>query len=248
MLTSERKALLLKNLKNDGRLVAKDFSARLQISEDTIRRDLRELAADGLLQRVHGGALPLSPTTVPLHSRRAVSIDEKVRLAKKSALLLKSGQRIFMDGGTSNLELVRKLPIDFRATIATHSPHIAAALEFHLNVDTILIGGAVFRHSMVTVGAEALLSISRMRFDLCIIGITGLRSDTGLMTGDFEEAAIKRAIIAQSNDVMVLVTRDKLHAVSAFVIDDISRLTDVVVVKEAKLPALPKTIKVHRAV
>src|SRR3954470_23767884 len=150
MLTAHRKQLLLDRLRRDGRVVAKDLSAELDLSEDTIRRDLRELAGEGLLQRVHGGALPASPTVANLAARRDMATDEKRRLGRKAATLVSAGQRIFIDGGTTNLELVRSLPLGTTLTVITHSPTIAAALEPHQSIEVILIGGRLYRHSMVT--------------------------------------------------------------------------------------------------
>src|SRR5690348_9298540 len=141
MMTMHRKQLLLDRLRRDGRIVAKEISAELGLSEDTIRRDLREMATDGLLQRVHGGALPASPTIADLTARRGMATDEKRRLAAKASTLVAAGQRVFIDGGTTNLELVRKLPLDLALTVVTHSPTIAAALEHHRTIEVILIGG-----------------------------------------------------------------------------------------------------------
>src|SRR3954447_25081052 len=124
MLTIQRKQLLLERLRADGRIVAKELSAELALSEDTIRRDLRELAAEGLLQRVHGGALPASPTVADLAARRNMATEEKGRLGRRAATLVSRGQRIFIDGGTTNLELVRNLPLALPITVVTHSPTI----------------------------------------------------------------------------------------------------------------------------
>src|SRR4051794_22321647 len=153
MLTIQRKQLLLERLRADGRIIAKDVSAELELSEDTIRRDLRELAAEGLLQRVHGGALPASPTVANLAARRSMATDEKRRLGRKAATLVSRKQRVFIDGGTTHTELIRALPLDLDLTVITHSPTIAAALEPHQAIDVILIGGMLYRHSMVAVGA-----------------------------------------------------------------------------------------------
>src|SRR6188472_1402806 len=122
MLTSQRKAHILAVLKRDGQVVAKTLSQNLGLSEDTIRRDLRELAAEGLLQRVHGGALPASPTVANLAARRGMATEEKQRLGRKAAGLIQRGQRIFIDGGTTHGELIRALPVDLSLTVITHSP------------------------------------------------------------------------------------------------------------------------------
>src|SRR5215208_6515694 len=98
MLTRERKAHILEVLRRDRRIVAKDISRELGLSEDTIRRDLRELAGEGLLQRVHGGALPASPAMANLAARRSMATDEKKRLGRKAATLISRRQRVFIDG------------------------------------------------------------------------------------------------------------------------------------------------------
>jgi DeoR/GlpR family transcriptional regulator of sugar metabolism len=233
MLTEQRRHLLLQRLTRDGRIVAKELSAELGLSEDTIRRDLRELAATGLLQRVHGGALPASPTIANLDARRSMAVEEKQRLGRAGAALVEPGQIVFIDGGTTNLELVRHLPLKLKATIITHSPVIAAALEPHESVEVIVIGGSLLRHSMVSIGAVAHDAINRIHTDLCFIGLTGLHPQEGATTGNYEEAAIKRAIIGRSAEVVSLVTAEKLGAVSAHVICPLSALTAAVVPRGA---------------
>lgn len=241
MLTEQRKKLLLDRLAKDGRIIAKDVSLELKLSEDTIRRDLRELAADGLLQRVHGGALPASPTVANLAARRSMAREEKGRLGRKAATLIARQQRVFIDGGTTHLELVRALPLDLNFTVITHSPTIAAALEPHQAVDVILIGGVLFRHSMVAMGAEALDQIQRLHIDLAFIGLTGLHPKEGGTTGDYEEAAIKRAVVARSAETVALMTAEKIGAVSAYAVCAVKDLTSVVASREADLKSFAKT-------
>jgi DeoR/GlpR family transcriptional regulator of sugar metabolism len=248
MLTKQRKTLLLDRLAKEGRIIAKDVSAELELSEDTIRRDLRELAAAGLLQRVHGGALPASPTVANLAARRSMATDEKRRLGRKAATLVSRKQRVFVDGGTTHIELVRSLPLDLDLTVITHSPTIAAALEPHQAIDVILIGGMLYRHSMVAVGAAALDQIQRFNIDLAFIGLTGLHPQEGGTTGDYEEAAIKRAVIARSAETVSLITREKIGAVSAHAVCTPRDLAAVVVSREADIKGFARTgIEVVRA-
>jgi DeoR/GlpR family transcriptional regulator of sugar metabolism len=228
MLTAQRKAHLLARLRETGRLVARDEALAMDLSEDTIRRDLRDLAADGLLLRVHGGALPLSPTHVPMADRRTLATDEKHRLARCAVTLLRPGQTVIVDGGTTHAALVAALPPDLALTVVTHSPTIAAALEPFPRIDVLLIGGRLFRHSMVALGSATAEAFSAIRADLCLLGATGLHPETGLTTGDAEEAAIKRRMMAQSGETVVLATRDKLGATSPFRIAPLDRLTTLV--------------------
>jgi DeoR/GlpR family transcriptional regulator of sugar metabolism len=235
MLTTERKALLLDSLGKEGRIIAKEFSQKLGLSEDTIRRDLRELAGEGLLQRVHGGALPASKALADLPTRRNVSADDKAEIAKIAAGMVKEGQIVFLDGGTTTIRLARALPKALKATIVTHSPDVATALLDHPGLDVELIGGRIFKHSNVSVGTVAIEAIGQIRTDLYFMGVTGIHPEHGLTTGDREEAAVKRAICRQAAETIVLGSREKLGAVSAYSVVGLDEV-DVLVVSR-KCPA-----------
>jgi DeoR/GlpR family transcriptional regulator of sugar metabolism len=228
LLTTERKQRLIAILRDEGRIVAKDCAASLGLSEDTIRRDLRELAAEGQLQRVHGGALPASRATEDLASRGSISMPEKKALARIAAAQIKRGQVIFLDGGTTTLELVRCLDRALRVTIVTHSPSIAAALIDH-RADVQLIGGRLFKHSMVAVGAAAADAIRKIRADIYFMGLTGIEADHGASTGDAEEAVIKRTIAECSGEVVVMASTEKVGAVSPFLIMPAQAVTHLIV-------------------
>jgi DeoR/GlpR family transcriptional regulator of sugar metabolism len=235
MLTTERRRTLLDRLARNGRLVAADLAAEFGTSEDTIRRDLRELAAEGLLQRVHGGALPASPAVRPLAARRALAPDLKARLARRAVSLLRPDMTVILDGGTTHAALVGALPPDLPLTVVTHSPTIATLLEPFARVDAVLVGGRLLRHSMVAVGAEAAEAYARVRADLCLLGVTGVHPEAGLTTGDYEEAAIKRRMVAQAAETAVIATPDKLGAVSPFAIAPLAAVTTLVVAESAEL-------------
>jgi DeoR/GlpR family transcriptional regulator of sugar metabolism len=228
MLTSQRRALITARLARDGQLVAKTFADELDVSEDTIRRDLRDMAAEGLLQRVHGGALPLQPPLPDFSARQTIGSDAKRDLGRKAAGLIKAGQLIFLDGGTTNAEIARALPRNLDVTIATHSPTIAAELVRH-QAEVILIGGRLYKHSMVATGSAALAAIAAMRPDIFFMGATALHPVHGLSTGDFEEAAIKRAIAAQSAETYVAATTEKFGATSPHRILPVERLAGLIV-------------------
>ena len=229
MLTEERKALILDVLRRDGRLVAKDFSRDLGLSEDTIRRDLRELAADGRLQRVHGGALPASPATEDFDGRKTIGMEGKAAIGRAAARLISSGQVVFLDGGTSAVQLARQIPAGIAATVVTHSPSVAVELARHDAVEVELIGGRLFKHSVVAMGASAAEVIARIRADIYFMGVTGIHLETGLTTGHAEEAAIKRLIARQAAEVVVLASREKLGAASPFAIAPLSEASTLVV-------------------
>ncbi|MGN6528397.1 MAG: DeoR/GlpR family DNA-binding transcription regulator [Burkholderiaceae bacterium] len=229
MLTTQRKKLLLDRLAAEGQLVAKLLARELGTSEDTIRRDLRELAAEGRLQRVHGGALPASAALGDLAAREQVAVEDKVALGRFGAGLVQPGQVVILDGGTTAVQVARHLAPGLRATVVTHSPPVAVALAAHPGVEIIVLGGRLFRHSMVNVGAAVISAAGRLRADLFFLGVTGVHPQEGLTTGDAEEAAVKRALHERAAETVVLASQEKLLAASAFLVAPLSSASLVAV-------------------
>ncbi len=232
MLTSQRKQRILEQLLKEGQVLSKDLSVRFEVSEDTVRRDLRELAAEGRLQRVHGGALPSSSATATFSERKSLKTEAKRKVAQKGAELISSGQVVIIDGGTTTSELIACLPDDLRITVVTHSPSIALGLIEHPSIEVILIGGRLFKHSVVTVGAATIEGIGKIQADIFFMGVTGVHTEAGLTTGDYEEACIKRAFSGRAAETVVLVSPEKINAASPFVIGDLG-LIDTIVVDSA---------------
>ena len=135
MLSAERKRLILESIGTDGRVVAAELSQRFDVSEDTIRRDLRELAAEGLVHRVHGGALPLPLPKAPVVESYAARAEQapqaKAAIAKAAAALIHPGQVIAIDGGTTPLQVAQQLAPTLRATVITHSLPVHRAGQSH---------------------------------------------------------------------------------------------------------------------
>jgi DeoR/GlpR family transcriptional regulator of sugar metabolism len=229
MLTQQRKSHILAVLRREGQVVAKELSAELSLSEDTIRRDLRELSREGLLQRVHGGALPASPAVADFSGRQQVVPDEKVAIGRAAAALVQPGQVVFIDGGTTAVQMARHLDPHLRATVVTHSPSVAVELVSHAGVDVVMIGGRLFKHSIVNVGAGAIDEIKRIRADCFFMGVTGIHPDAGLTTGDFEEANIKRALMTAAAETIVLASSEKLGGASAYAVAPVGDVSTLVV-------------------
>ena len=238
VLTSQRKRFIIDVLQRDGQVIAKNLSRELNLSEDTIRRDLRELASDGLLQRVHGGALPASPALGDFNARLQVATDEKQSIGRAAARMVQSGQVVILDGGTTAVQLARHLPSALRATIVTHSPSVAVELVNYRDIEVILIGGKLFKHSVVSVGAAAIEAISQVRADVYFMGVTGIHPQFGLTTGDYEEAHVKRALSASAAETIVLASSEKLNAVSPHRIASLSEITGMVVDSSVKTKLL----------
>ncbi|MGW6563110.1 DeoR/GlpR family DNA-binding transcription regulator [Streptomyces hydrogenans] len=216
MLAAQRRAHLLDLLARQGKIVAKDVAADLGISEDSVRRDLRDLASEGLCQRVYGGALPVSPAVADYAARQSVAPEGKRRIALAAAALVRPGSALILDGGTTALAVARALAPELDCTVITHSPTVATALLDHPKAEVFLLGGRLFKHSAVTCGAAAAEATQNVSADLFLLGVTGVHPDAGLTTGDAEEAAMKRALAARAADTYVLASSEKIGAASRF--------------------------------
>jgi DeoR/GlpR family transcriptional regulator of sugar metabolism len=181
------------------------------------------------LQRVHGGALPVSEAIAPFEERKSVRISSKRLIAQKAASLIQRGQVVIIDGGTTTGEMLTFLPRDLPFTVVTHSPSIAVGLIDYPLIDVILIGGRLFKHSMVTVGASMMDAISRINADIFFMGVTGVHKSAGFTTGDYEEACVKKALSDRAAETVVMVSAEKLNSASAFKIGDLSLASTLIV-------------------
>lgn len=237
MLAAQRKELLLGRLHADGRLVAKDLAAELDTSEDTIRRDLRELAVAGLCQRVYGGAIPVAPAAASYARRQEIATASKQRVAAACLELIEPGSTLILDGGTTALEVARSLPNDAGLTVITHSPTIAVALVDH-PADVFILGGRLFKHSVVASGAAATEAAAQITADVFLMGVTGVRPDTGLTTGDVDEAAMKRALSRRAAQTWVMASEEKIGAASPFPVLPLDDVAGIVSDADSRHPIL----------
>jgi len=243
MLAAERRDYLLERLARDGKLVARDLAEELGLSEDSVRRDLRELSAAGLVQRVYGGALPVSPAVGDLTVRGGLSIAAKERIARVAVDLVRPGCTVILDGGTTTLAVCAALPLTLEATVVTHSPTIASALLAHTGIDVVLIGGRLFRHSGVAMGAAAAEFAQGISADLFLLGVTGVHVDAGLTTGDADEAAMKRLLAGRAGETWVLASSEKVGAASPFRVVPLPSIAGVITDAEAGSPAIAALVE-----
>ena len=141
---------------------------------------------------------------------------------------------VILDGGTTAVQVARHLAPDLRATIVTHSPAIAVELVAHPLVEVVVLGGRLFKHSVVSVGAAVIEAAGQVRADTFFMGVTGIHPEAGLSTGDLEEAHVKRALSRRAAETFVLASSEKLHAASAYVIAPLSEVSGLIV--GAKVP------------
>jgi DeoR/GlpR family transcriptional regulator of sugar metabolism len=228
MLTDERRHRILEHLQVQGRVLASDLVAEFGVSPDTVRRDLRDLDEAGMLRRVHGGALPRRGDTDPLPLRARRAPEAKASIARRAAQIVRDGQVVMLDGGTTTLEVARALPERLTATVVTNSLPIALALADHRSVEVVVVGGSLRARAGVTVGAAAVAALAAVRADVLFLGVCGLHPEIGVSVEDAEEREGKRAMIAGAAAVVGLADHDKLGTALPFVVAPLTELTTLV--------------------
>jgi DeoR/GlpR family transcriptional regulator of sugar metabolism len=225
VLKEERQRRILEILAREGRVVATDLQQALGVSGYTIRRDLDELSGEHRLQRVHGGALARSSVAPTYEERRAQSVESKAAVARAAATLLKPGETVIVDGGSTALALVEEIPPGHTGTFITHSPPVAAALGARGGLEVVMIGGTLDPRAMVAVGAQAIEAYGRITADVCFLGIWSLHALAGISSGYHEEAELRRVLLQRADRVVGLASRDKLGTTAAFGIGPATALT-----------------------
>ncbi len=208
-LPRERQDRIVDRLRQHGRVIAAELAVEFRVSEDSIRRDLRDLAARGLCKRVYGGALLVSHEA-PLAERRGEQVERKRALAKVAAALVSRKQILFIDVGSTNLALAAALPDRHDLTVVTNAPDIALAVLGRPGFEVICVGGRIHPRIGGAIGLLALRQIQGIRADLCFPGVCAADAETGLWTYDAEEVELKRAMIEASGETVLIATRDKL--------------------------------------
>jgi DeoR family transcriptional regulator, fructose operon transcriptional repressor len=228
MLKEARHDYILKEVRIRNRVLLIDIASQLAVSEDTIRRDLKELDKTGKIKKVHGGAIAKSFNPFSFHQEEIYDHPNKAIIASKAIQLLKNRQVILITGGTTNLEFVNSIPQEMHLTFFTPSLHVAMQLSQHKNIETILIGGKVSPDAQIALGAEALTTLSQIRADLCFLGTGHLDADYGLSEFDWDVVQLKRAMIKSSKKVISLTLSAKLNSVQQYKICDITSIQTLV--------------------
>lgn len=212
MLKKERQAYILRQVSLHNSVLSADLSGEIQVSEDTIRRDLNELAEEGKVIKVHGGALSKSFNSFYLRSDVFHGEQKKI-IGQKAISLLKDGMFVLSGGGTTVIEMARMLPETLQATFLTGS--IPAAYEYaqHPNSDVIFIGDKISKKSQIAVGGEAISKIKSIKADICIMGINAMDVENGITDNDWDVVIVKKAMLEASNLKVVLSISEKLNSV-----------------------------------
>ncbi len=227
MLKEERQQVIIDLLRRDGKVLVTDLITHLHTSEDTIRRDLNDLAAAGILQRVHGGAIPRSPT-LPYEQRVRETDATKRAMAQTAAKLVHEGQLIFIDSGSTVLQIALSLPTTLHATVVTNSLPVATVLANHPEIEVQVLGGKLKKDAQAMLGIPVVEALRHLRADLCILGVCSLHPCIGISMSDPEEAHVKRAMIEQSAEVLTVADATKLGTASPYIVAPVNALTYLV--------------------
>ena len=209
MLKKERHDFVMRQINLHNRVLTSDLVQLLNVSEDTIRRDLQELADQGQLSKVHGGALSKSYQSF-FDDSDVYAREAKILIAKKNIPLIKDGMVILTGGGTSIIELVKQLPENLNATFFTISPFVAIELAKYPQVEVILIGGLFSKNSQVTYGGYVINQLLEINADLCLLGTSAIHPQDGLTDTDWEINQLKKAMFSSSKKAAILCISEKL--------------------------------------
>lgn len=235
MLTHERHRVIRDRLSAEGRVLANELASEFGVSEDTVRRDLRELARTGACRRVYGGAVPAAPSPAPAPVRAAFAAPEKAALARAAVRLLAEDETVFIDAGTTNTAIAAAIPAGLRLTVATNSLSVATALANHAAVRLVVLGGVYDPDKDACLGGDTVDAVRRLRADRFFLGACGIDTEVGATAIDPGEAEVKRAMAAVSRRLAVAATTDKLGTAAPFSVVPPEAIADLVVGPDAPL-------------
>lgn len=211
MYAEERQQEILRRARAAGRVDVVTLAAELDVTTETIRRDLTSLERAGVLRRVHGGAIPVERLGFEpaLAARDEVMTAEKERIAKAALAELPEDGSVIIDAGTTTGRLVKVLPADRELTVVVNSPPLATALAARANLHVIMLGGRVRGKTLATVDDWALRPLAGLNVDVAFMAANGCSLTRGLTTPDPAEAAIKRAMVEAAQRSVLLADHTK---------------------------------------
>ena len=229
MFTEERRQKIKDLLRGQNRLTVKELTNLFEVSNVTIRRDFNELEKQGLLRRTYGGAIiPESTIAEPSVLERQIKyLEEKRKIGELAAQLIKDGESIMIDGGTTTLQVAKSIKLKKNLVAVTNALNVAMELQGSDKIETILIGGTLRKKTLVLAGPLSEENLDRFQTDKVILGISALSIEKGLFTVNPLEAKVKKTMISSGGELIVVADSSKIGKV-AFVfiasVGDISKL------------------------
>ena len=212
MLKVERQSFILHQVNLHNKVLSTDLSKQMEVSDDTIRRDIQQLAEEGKVIKFHGGALSPSFHNNHTSSNEVYAYTQKKIIAQKAISIIKNGMFVLTTGGTTIIEMARTLPPDLHATFISGSIPALAEYIIHPNIEVIAIGDKISKDSKITVGPDAISRIKELKVDLCILGISAINLENGVSDNDWEIVQVKKAMIEASKQVACLTIAEKINS------------------------------------
>lgn len=222
-LKDERKDLIINQLNLHTRINLTDLAVTLNVSEDTVRRDINDLADEGKLIKIRGGAM----SKAYHHSsqlQETYAHQSKRIIGEKALTLLRDGMLILMGGGTTIREFIKMIPTELKATFITVNPLTAVELLDKPNLEIIMIGGQISRYSQMSVGGEVYQRLSELRVDLCIMGTNAIDAKEGLTDSDWETVQAKKTMIRAAEKIAILAISEKMNSTMRMKVADLSQI------------------------
>ncbi|RWI91142.1 MAG: DeoR/GlpR transcriptional regulator [Mesorhizobium sp.] len=216
MLAEERQAIIRDRLSEHGKVLANALALEFRVSEDTVRRDLRDLARAGLCRRVYGGALARASEAKTGPERSRSSTMDLAPLAAAGAKLVQSGATIMMHHGALSVAFAGALPRDMSLTIVTNSLLVATALEGHRQASVVLLGGLYDQDKGCSVGTTALSQLEQFNADMFFVADCAVHASVGLTAFDLPDAEIKRVMCRRSAARVVVATAESIAKTAPF--------------------------------
>ncbi|KRE36425.1 DeoR/GlpR family DNA-binding transcription regulator [Paenibacillus sp. Soil724D2] len=204
---NQRQQQILDRMAIDGEVKMAELKEIFEVTEMTLRRDMEKLEQWGHIRRTFGGAI-LVGNDITLHERSGVFIEEKMRIGKLAAQLIQPGESIFLDGGSTTLQVARFIQANLNITVVTNALNIAAELQGK-QISTIVIGGMLMGQTSTLVGPVAAEALVKMAFNRAFIGTTGLTLKHGFSNSNMHEAEVKRLAIQQASEVNIVMDHSK---------------------------------------
>ncbi|MDT0607024.1 DeoR/GlpR family DNA-binding transcription regulator [Croceitalea rosinachiae] len=212
MLKEERQRTILNEVELHNRIQLTDIAEKLDVSIDTVRRDVKELDVENKLRKVHGGAVSLGFANYSPARNNVYALEKKTKIAEKAVNLLTDNSVVLIDGGTTCLELARLLPPSINLTCFTLSLPVASELLNKPNVETIFIGGKLSKDAQIAMGSNTIHNLSDIKVDYSFIGTGYVDADYGLTEFDWDIVQTKKAVIAASKKAVLLCISEKLNS------------------------------------
>lgn len=216
MLAEERQAIIRDRLAEHGKVLANALALEFRVSEDTVRRDLRDLARAGLCRRVYGGALARGSGAQAGPERLKISATDLAPVVAAAAKLIQPSATIMMDHAPLCVAFATALPRDMSLTIVTNSPRVATALEGHRQASAILLGGSFDQDKGCTLGTVALSQLEQFNADIFFVADCAVHASVGLTAFDIADAEIRRVMCRRSAARVVVATAESVAKTAPF--------------------------------